>query len=79
MCVGGGGMCVFTCSHYLRLMLCAALQNNSTVNRPVLKEEFTDHRETKASGCFSFSPVVLEQRDAPLGHYCPPERSQSAY
>lgn len=50
---GGMMMCVFTCSHYLHLMLCAALQNNSTVNRPVLKEEFTDQRETKASGCFS--------------------------
>ncbi len=25
-----------------------------TVNRPVLKEDFTDHRETKASGCFPF-------------------------
>lgn len=50
-----------------------------TVNRPVLKEDFTDHRETKASGCFSFPPVVLKQRDAPLGHYCPPDRSRSEY
>lgn len=70
-------MCVFTCSHYLRLKLRAALQNDGTVNMPVLKTEFTDHRK-KASGCF-VSTSVLKQHDALLGHYWPPDWSRSTY